>query len=107
MTDFHDRERAEEAHWSLEQETAFRVRAKRDHLLGLWAAQEIGFDDARASAYACEVTNIDVEWGQAAMVGQIMSDLARAARPAERESVLSQLRNFEQQARDCLAGNLH
>jgi hypothetical protein len=38
MTDFKDRERAEEAKFALDQDTAFRIAARRNRLLGEWAA---------------------------------------------------------------------
>ena len=42
MTDFKDRERAEEAKFAMDGETAFRVAARRNRLLGEWAAGLMG-----------------------------------------------------------------
>lgn len=107
MTDFHDRERAEEAHWSLEREQAFKIRAMRDHLLGLWAARELGFDGGNALAYACEVTNTDVERGEAAMVGKIIGDFSKEEVPVRSDTVERQLKEYEQEARARIASPTH
>lgn len=107
MTDFRDRERAEEAHWSFGQEQAFKIRAMRDHLLGLWAAKELGFDGGKALAYAYEITNTDVERGQTAMVGKILGDFDKEEVPVRSDIVERQLKVYEQQARERLASQTH
>jgi hypothetical protein len=103
MTDLRDREKGEEAHWSLDQEQAFKVRAMRDRLLGLWAARELGLGDGGALAYACEVANTDVERGQAAMVGKIIGDFGREEIPVPPDAVERQLKACEQEARKRVA----
>lgn len=107
MTDFRDREKAEEAHWSLGQEQAFKIRAIRDHLLGLWAAKELGFDGGKALAYAYEVSNTDLEKGQSAMVGKIIGDFDKEEVPVRPDDVERQIKVYEQQARERLAGQKH
>ncbi|MFX8485525.1 ATPase inhibitor subunit zeta, partial [Acinetobacter baumannii] len=44
MTMFDDRERAEEAKFAHDQETVFRIQARRNKLLGQWAAEQMGLD---------------------------------------------------------------
>ena len=61
MSTFDDRERAEEAKYALDQETQFKVMARRNKLLGLWAADLMGKTDAEAEAYAKEVVLSDLE----------------------------------------------
>lgn len=107
MTELSDRERAEEARWSQEQEQAFKVRAMRDYLLGLWAAKELGYDGGSALAYACEVTNADVERGQNAMVGKIIGDFGKEEVPIRPDTVENQLRAYEQEARERIANSSH
>lgn len=58
---FDDRERAEEAKYALDQETEFKVMARRNKLLGLWAAELLGKTGAEAEAYAKEVVLSDLE----------------------------------------------
>ena len=61
MTDFKDRERAEEAHFALEEETAFRIAARRNRLLGQWAAEKMGLTAEETDAYAKSVVQADFE----------------------------------------------
>ncbi|MEO0467083.1 MAG: DUF1476 domain-containing protein [Pseudomonadota bacterium] len=61
MSGFDDRERAEEAKYALDQETQFKVMARRNKLLGLWAAELLGKTDADAEAYAKAVVLSDLE----------------------------------------------
>jgi len=58
---FKDRERAEEAKYAMDQETEFKVMARRNKLLGLWAADLMGKTGPDADAYAKEVILSDLE----------------------------------------------
>ena len=61
MTTFDDRQRGQEAKYALDQETQFKVMARRNKLLGLWAAALMGKTDSEAEAYAKEVVLADLE----------------------------------------------
>ena len=61
MSTFDDRERAEEARYALDQETQFKVMARRNKLLGLWAAEKMGVTGDAAEGYAKEVIAADFE----------------------------------------------
>ena len=61
MSTFDDRERAEEARYALDQETQFKVLARRNKLLGLWAADLMGLAGDDADAYAKTVVLSDLE----------------------------------------------
>lgn len=61
MSTFDDRERAEEARYALDQETQFKVMARRNKLLGLWAADLMGLTGSDAEAYAKTVVLSDLE----------------------------------------------
>ncbi|HVZ68282.1 MAG TPA: DUF1476 domain-containing protein [Rhizomicrobium sp.] len=58
---FKDREKAAEAKWAHDEETRFKVNARRNKLLGLWAAGEMGMKGAEADEYAKEVVKADFE----------------------------------------------
>ncbi|MGH6976410.1 MAG: DUF1476 domain-containing protein [Stellaceae bacterium] len=55
MTAFEDREKGEEAKFHHEQELAFKARARRNHLFGLWAASQLGLSGEAAENYAREL----------------------------------------------------
>jgi hypothetical protein len=58
---FKDREKAAEAKWAHDEETRFKVNARRNKLLGLWAAGEMGITGPAADDYAKEVVKADFE----------------------------------------------
>lgn len=55
MTSFEDRGKGEEAKFHHEQELAFKARARRNHLFGLWAAEKLGLGGDAAENYAREL----------------------------------------------------
>jgi hypothetical protein len=61
MTNMQDREKAFEAKFALDEDLRFRAEARRNKLLGLWAAGLLGKMDADAEAYAKEVVAADFE----------------------------------------------
>lgn len=61
MTSFKDREKASEAKFGHDQETAFKVMARRNKLLGLWVAEHLGLEADAAEAYAREVVKADFD----------------------------------------------
>lgn len=58
---FKAREKGAEAKYAHDEETRFKVMARRNKLLGLWAAGEMGVSGAAADSYAKEVIAADFE----------------------------------------------
>ncbi|MCU9850414.1 DUF1476 domain-containing protein [Defluviimonas sp. WL0024] len=61
MTTFDEREQAFEAMFVHDEEMRFKAEARRNKLLGLWAAGLLGKVGEAADAYAREVVLADVE----------------------------------------------
>lgn len=61
MTTFDKREDAFEAKFAHDEELRFKATARRNKLLGLWAAEKMGLDEATAAEYAKEVVRSDFE----------------------------------------------
>ena len=61
MTTFDDREHAFEAKFAHDAEMQFKAEARRNRLLGLWAAGVAGKSGAEAEAYAREVITADFQ----------------------------------------------
>jgi len=61
MTDMKDRQEGFERKFALDEEQKFRAMARRNKMLGLWAAEKLGKSGADADAYAKEVVNADFE----------------------------------------------
>ena len=61
MSGFDDRKKAQEGKFALDQEIAFKATARRNKLLGLWAAAKLGLSGAEADEYAKTVVKADFE----------------------------------------------
>lgn len=61
MTSFEDREKGFERKFAHDEELKFKATARRNKLLGLWAAGEMGITGDAAQAYAREVIKADLE----------------------------------------------
>ncbi|MEO9827338.1 MAG: DUF1476 domain-containing protein [Paracoccaceae bacterium] len=61
MSTFDDRQNAFENKFAHDSEMQFKAEARRNKLLGLWAAGLMGKDDDAAEAYAVEVLKADFE----------------------------------------------
>ena len=79
MTTFEDRERAFESIYARDQEMQFKVVARRNRLLGQWAAKKMGLTEAEADAYARDVIRADFEEaGDEDVIRKILGDLTSA-----------------------------
>lgn len=61
MTTFDDREKAFEAKFARDAELQFKVSARRNKLLGMWAAELLKLTPEEADAYAKSVIHADFE----------------------------------------------
>ncbi len=61
MATFDDRENAFETKYAHDAEMQFKAEARRNKLLGLWAAELLGKSGDDAAAYATEVVKSDFE----------------------------------------------
>ncbi len=79
MTDFRDRERGEEAKFAMDENMAFRVAARRNRLMGRWAAEQMGLTAEETDSYAKEVIQADFEEaGDGDVIRKILGDLTAA-----------------------------
>ena len=80
MTQFDDREHAFESKFAHDADMQFRAEARRNKLLGLWAAGLMGKSGDDAAAYAMEVVNSDFEEaGFEDVVRKVAGDLGSKA----------------------------
>jgi hypothetical protein len=78
MTTFDNREAAFENKFALDEELRFRATARRNKLLGLWAAQQMGKSGPEAEAYAKSVVLADFqEAGDDDVLRKVRGDLER------------------------------
>jgi len=79
MTQFNDRERAFEAKFARDEEMQFRIIARRNRLLGEWAARLMGLSDVETEAYAKDVVRADFEEaGDEDVIRKVLGDVTAA-----------------------------
>ena len=79
MTQFDDRERAFESKFAHDEQMNFRIVARRNRLLGEWAARKLGLSDEETAAYAKDVVRADFEEaGDEDVVRKVLGDLTAA-----------------------------
>ncbi|MCX7889867.1 MAG: DUF1476 domain-containing protein [Rhodobacteraceae bacterium] len=92
MTTFDDRENAFESKFAHDEELRFRVEARRNKLLGLWAAGLMGKSGDDAAAYAKEVIAADFqEAGDEDVLRKVVADLGGAADAAAVRAKMAEL----------------
>ena len=95
MTSFNDREKAFENKFEHDMELQFKARARKNKMLGLWAAGLLGKSGADAEAYAREVVMADFEEpGDHDVIHTLMRDLAAAGKPTEEHTIRKQGERF-------------
>ncbi len=79
MTTFDSREQAFENRFAHDAELQFNVSARRNRLLGLWAAEKLGLTGAAANDYAATIVAADLEEaGFEDVIRKLVADLAGA-----------------------------
>lgn len=107
MTDFKDRERAEEAKFAMDSETAFRVAARRNRLLGQWAAEKMALTAEETDAYAKAVVQADFEEaGDEDVIRKVLGDLTAAGVDIDEAGVRAALEAKSVEARRQLMGEV-
>lgn len=92
MTTFDDRENAFENQFAHDQELKFKAEARRNKLLGLWAAGLLGQSGDAAAAYAKEVIASDfAEAGDEDVFRKVAADLGDKADEATIRAKMAEL----------------
>ena len=92
MTTFNEREKGFEQKYKHDQELQFKVNARRNRLLGLWAAEQMGLSGAEAEAYAKQVVQADFEKpGDSDVVAKVVNDLSAKGRAVTEPQVRKEL----------------
>ncbi|SLN17096.1 hypothetical protein ROA7450_00513 [Roseovarius albus] len=92
MTTFDEREQAYENKFAHDEEMNFKAEARRNKLLGLWAADLMGKSGDDAEAYAKEVVLSDFEeQGHEDVVRKVAGDLGDLADPDTIRAKMAQL----------------
>ena len=84
MTTFDKREEGFEKKFAIDEEQKFKAEARRNKLLGLWAAAKLGMSGDAASAYAKEVVAADFEEAGDGVFRKVKGDSRRQRHPRHR-----------------------
>ncbi|MEB3702384.1 DUF1476 domain-containing protein [Candidatus Bealeia paramacronuclearis] len=105
MDGFNQRKLAFEAKYHHDEEMMFRVTSRRNHLFGLWIAQDIlGYDEEAAEAYAQMVISIYFSSaGDAGLISKIHFDLEKIQIDCSQHRLEKALLNCHDQAREEIA----
>ena len=100
MTTFDDRERAFESIYARDQEMQFKVVARRNRLLGHWAAKKMGLTEAESDAYARDVIRADFEEaGDEDVIRKLLGDLISAGVEIDEAAIRQALEHKTVEAR--------
>ena len=99
MADFNDREKGYERDFERKQELAFKVKARRNHLLGLWAAGQMGLSGDAAETYARGIADPSQHLhGDKEIVSKIVGDFKAKGVALDETRVNLELSHFAAQA---------
>jgi hypothetical protein len=100
MSQFDDRERAYEAKFAHDEEMQFRIIARRNRLVGEWAARKMGLSEEETASYAKDVVRSDFESaGDEDVFRKVLGDLTSAGVESDEAQIREALGNKMIEAR--------
>jgi len=101
MTTFEERERAFENKFSHDQELLFKIQVRRARLLGLWAANQMKYEEPEATAYARAIVDADFkEAGPENVISRVCADMERHGIDISRHRVEKEAEHLLEVARN-------
>ena len=92
MSSFDDRQKSFESRFAHDAQMQFKAEARRNRLLGLWAAEKLGRTGDDAAAYAKEVVRADFEEaGDEDVYRKVSGDLGDRATESEIRAKMAEL----------------
>ena len=106
MSTFNDREKGFENKFKHDQESAFKINARRNKLLGLWIAKELGLSGDAAEAYAKSVVVADMEKpGDDDVLQKVLADVKAKNLPITEHRIRAEMDSLLAEARKQIAGS--
>jgi hypothetical protein len=103
MTTFDDREQGFEKKFALDQEQEFKAGARRNRMLGEWAAGLMGLEGSRIAEYAQAVVKSDFELpGDEDVLRKVFEDLKGAGVQVSESEVRRRMDELLAQAREAV-----
>jgi hypothetical protein len=105
MNTFDDRQPGEEPGFARDEEMAFRIQARRNRLLGQWAAERMGLSNVETEAYAKGVVQADFEeTSDEDVIRKLLGDLISAGVDMSESDIRTALEAKQVEARRMLMG---
>jgi hypothetical protein len=99
MTSFDKREEGFEKKFAHDEELRFKANARRNKLLGLWAAEKLGISGDAANAYAKDVVMADFEaGGDNDVLKKVLGDLTAKGVASSEQDVRRTMNELMEQA---------
>lgn len=100
MTTFDDREKGFETKFARDEEMAFRIVARRNRLLGEWAARLMGLTEVEGEAYSKEIIRAEFEEaGDEDVIRKLLGDLTAAGVEIDEAKIRETMAHKEVDAR--------
>lgn len=101
MTTFDERDKAFENKYAHDKELQFKATARRNKLLGLWAAEQLDISGKAAEDYAAQVVMADFEEvGDDDVLKKVLADLVGAGIDMSRQQLRSHMDDLLETAKD-------
>ena len=105
MSQFDEQDRSFEAKFAQDEEMLFRILARRNRLLGEWAARLMGLSEAEAEAYSKDLVRADFEGGGGKdVVLKLLGDLTAAGVEIDEDRIREAIKQKLVEARRQLIG---
>ena len=105
MSSMKDREEGFERKFAFDEEVRFKATARRNKLLGQWAAERMGLSAAETDAYAKSVVQADFEEaGDEDVIRKLLGDLTSAGVETDEAEVRAALKDKAVDAKRMLMG---
>jgi hypothetical protein len=105
MSGFDERKKGFENKFAHDEETKFKIVARRNRLLGQWAAERMGLPKAEADAYAKEVVAADFEEaGEEDVFRKIAADLKKRGVDMSEHRIRKQMEELQVEAQKQVLG---
>jgi|SRR5579862_1070083 len=106
MSGFDEREKSFERKFEHDQELEFKVKARRNHLLGLWAAGQLGLKGEAAETYARTIADPAKHLhGDAEIVKKIAADFKAKSVAHDADRIRLEIERFADEAKKQLGAS--
>ena len=103
---FKDREKGFEAKFQLDQETEFKIIARRNKLLGLWLGEKLGVKDSEIENFAASVVASDLEEpGDEDVIRKCMADIKERGANISSDDIRIKITEFAEEANKQILDN--